>query len=499
MNTDVQLLLDDKSNMINYRGGKWNISSDVRWFGGTSTSPQFASDDGTNTTDALHFLDVTFEGTSIAFIGNTPSAQQSQNVTVTIDSGASYNSSYGDPSPPNYLQWYQSPLLADGKHKITLERVVGTSLDFVVITAGPKTVFDATSKIVVDDNNPEIKYSGSWARSEDPFISSENPGGFPFHNGTHQSSTPGDTATFKFAGSSIAVYGIFSWAQTGSLSVTYSLDGGSTANTYSVTPATPEFINQRRQCQNYLLFSNDSLGKGNHTLVIDITQVNGLTFSMDYLTYTPSFSAIILKPDLTQLPPTTSPAPMKSSEAPPVGAVVGAVIGTLVFLSVIIFTLLILRRQRARAEGDIPSKHFSRGSSYDTDPIDNPDPPMVQHIQRSRSLDLTAPGTSLPPPEPRPSSSHIPNIPHRLIRADKLSPPTPPSEGTGLTHRQREIQRRMQELDSLIIEQGRPSQSGDNTGDAARQIAQLRTQIDELVQENAILGGLPPPAYELMS
>ncbi|KAF8873758.1 hypothetical protein BD779DRAFT_1664328 [Infundibulicybe gibba] len=364
MGNDVQVILDDKSSLFNYSGGKWTVHSDVRWLGGTSTYPQFAD----TSAGTFGSLDVTFQGTGITFIGNTPATSQSQNVTVTIDGGASYNSSYGDPHPQNYLQWYQSPVLPDGTHKITLDGVAGTSVDFALITAGPKTPFDTSQKILVDDDNPEIKYNGSWTRNGDPFVSSENPNGRPVHNGTHQSSTPGDTATFNFAGTSAAVYGIFSWTKTGSMSVTYTLDGVPTVNTYSVTPTTPEYINGLRQHQNYLLFSNDSLPTGPHALVINVTKSDGLVFVMDYITYSPSFTSLDTKPDLTQTSPTSSATSSKAKSGPPVGAIVGAIIGAIALLAVIAAVFLVLRRRKQRHDGGERPTRITPNTSYKIDP-----------------------------------------------------------------------------------------------------------------------------------
>ncbi|KAF8869286.1 hypothetical protein BD779DRAFT_762674 [Infundibulicybe gibba] len=357
MSNELLLILDEKSNLIKYGGGKWSVHADARWSGGTSTWPQFAID----TQGAFGSLELTFQGTSIAFIGNTPPTKQSQNITVTIDGGNPYNTSYNDPHPQNYLQWYQSPILPDGTHKLTLDGIAGTSVDFAVISAGPKTPLDSNQKVIVDDDSPEIQYSGKWTRNMDPFVCSENPNGFPFHNGTHQSVLAGDVASFRFAGTTVAVFGIFSWTNTGSLAVTYTLDGSLVVNTYSVTPATPEFINGLRQHQNYLLFSNDGLSAGNHTLVINVTQVNGLVFSMDYITYTPSFSSLDLKPDLTQSLPSPSSKPSSVDKGPPVGAIIGAIVGALVLICAVLVLFIISRRRRKE---NLPSKVVSPDGPY---------------------------------------------------------------------------------------------------------------------------------------
>ena len=142
-----------------------------------------------------------FVGTSIAFTGNTPPASLSQSIIVTIDSGTPYNTSYMDPIPQTYIQWYQSPTLAEGNHIIKVERVDETSLDYATIAVGQNTPLSG-KKIIVDNDDSAIHYSGSWTRNTDEFFSGGDSKGHPFRNSTHRSTTPGDTITFLFSGQS---------------------------------------------------------------------------------------------------------------------------------------------------------------------------------------------------------------------------------------------------------------------------------------------------------
>ena len=70
-------------------------------------------------------------------------------------------------------------------------------------------------------------------------------------------------------GTSVIVYGIFSWAQIGNLTATYTLDGTSTTGTYFVTTSSPQFTKKFEEESNYILFSSDPLSAGGHTLVIN--------------------------------------------------------------------------------------------------------------------------------------------------------------------------------------------------------------------------------------
>jgi len=140
-----------------------------------------------------------FSGTSIAFTGNTPEATRSQSIMVTIDGGTPYNTSYMDPIPQTYIQWYQSPTLAGGKHTIKVDGIDGTSLDYATITVAQDTPLSG-KKIIVDNEDSTIHYSGSWTRNINEFIAIKVPKGRPFQNSTHRSTTPGDTITFLFSG-----------------------------------------------------------------------------------------------------------------------------------------------------------------------------------------------------------------------------------------------------------------------------------------------------------
>ena len=170
-------------------------------------------------------------------------------------------------------------------------------------------------------------------------------------------------------GTSVTVYGIFSWAKIGSLTANYTLDGTSMPQTYSVTTSSPQFMQNYGDEFNYILFSSDTIAAGNHTLVINITQCVNQTFILDYITYTPSFSTLASMPNLTNLPTTafqSGPSSTTSSGFPfsvtngsqvsqsnierkkiPISAIVGGILGGSLFFLLIGFLLGYLRRNRA--------------------------------------------------------------------------------------------------------------------------------------------------------
>lgn len=110
-----------------------------------------------------------------------------------------------DPTPQSYLQWYQSPTLSEGKHTIHVDGLAGTALDYATITVGQNTSLSG-KKIIVDNDDPAVHYSGNWIRNTSEFVPGGIPKGLPFRNSTHRSTTPGDTITFLFTGRSHTVW-----------------------------------------------------------------------------------------------------------------------------------------------------------------------------------------------------------------------------------------------------------------------------------------------------
>ena len=138
-------------------------------------------------------------GTSVAFFGITPSASSSQTLTISIDGGNPTNTTYNDPNPPSYRQWYQSPTLAEGSHNISISHLAGTSLDFAIVTVGQDTPL-AKQVAIVDNENPAITFQGNWTQNNASFYSSQILFGLPFQNTTQDSTTIGDSLTFLFTG-----------------------------------------------------------------------------------------------------------------------------------------------------------------------------------------------------------------------------------------------------------------------------------------------------------
>ncbi|KAG6836730.1 hypothetical protein H0H93_004393 [Arthromyces matolae] len=285
------IVLDDTTSQMSLgnSGGpgdnnQWVRVDGAQFYGGSSIYPPFAGNSaGTGDSGDYGTLSITFQGelilvtnclgTSIAFIGNTPPSWLSQDIYVSIDGGAAYQTWYSDPSPPSARQWYQSPMLSDGQHTLVITHIAGTSVDMIMITAGSNTPLSGQT-LIVDDNDGAIAYSGSWTHKTGTYTAITTPTTHePYRNATHQATSPGATATFTF---------------TGSTTVTYTLDSSSSTQVYTVTSDTPNY-----KVAEIELWSSGTISAGQHTLKIQLTSAsNGALFSLDYLLYTSSLNSI---------------------------------------------------------------------------------------------------------------------------------------------------------------------------------------------------------------
>ncbi|KIK60515.1 hypothetical protein GYMLUDRAFT_102292, partial [Collybiopsis luxurians FD-317 M1] len=249
-------------------------------------------------------------GTSISFVGNTPSQNSPTWFLAGIDSNEPYNCTFPIAGQTQlYTQWYQTPILDDGLHIVNLSSIA-VDLDYVLITPGMTTPLKE-STIVVDDTDQELIYKGNgWNTTTNEVMVCFNGcvNGLPLGNGTHRTRTVGDGLKFMFAGTSISVYGVFDWTATGSVSLDFTLDNQTTSNDVIVPPGN----NPMQKTQNYQFYSAPNLTAGNHTLFITVTQSLGnQTFIFDFLTYQPSFDSLATKPNFNSSP-SQAPSPRAS-------------------------------------------------------------------------------------------------------------------------------------------------------------------------------------------
>lgn len=157
------------------------------------------------------------------------------------------------------------------------------------------------------------------------------------------------------------MYCVFKWNATGSISIDFTLDGQTTSSSLFVPSGTTSSHTETPQ---YLFFSAGDIEAGNHTLLMNVTQaVGSQSFAFDYLTYQPSFSTLVNKPNFnSSLSTSTSSATSSSASSTAtssstsvastmkgnhVGAIVGGVVGGLaLILAGILFLMCRGRKQK---------------------------------------------------------------------------------------------------------------------------------------------------------
>ncbi|KAF9481617.1 hypothetical protein BDN70DRAFT_803024 [Pholiota conissans] len=340
----LSVIVDDsRTDLFVFGPLEWTRTNLPEWFNSTSQSANFALDPGSQ----LGTVQMKFEGTSVAFFGNTPPGTgASQTFSVSIDGSAPYNTTYGDPNPPTYRQWYQSPILEEGTHNIAISNIAGASVDYAVITPGVDTPL-ARTLIIADNDDPGFNYTGRWRRSQEPFNSGPQPDGNPYHNTTHQTTYVGDFFTYRFSGSSAAIYGIFTWSNIGLIELEFTLDGQSLSQTYRVSPNSPQFISELGQQQNFLFYSYDVLPAGDHTLTVNLTACENQTFEFDYVTYAPSFATLGTMPNLVNSSSTIDMQQAMSKNGH-LGIIAAAIGGSIIVL--LLGIILFMWRRRAKSK-----------------------------------------------------------------------------------------------------------------------------------------------------
>ncbi|KAJ7582383.1 hypothetical protein C8J56DRAFT_792867, partial [Mycena floridula] len=277
-------------------------------------------------------------------------------LNVTIDGDGPNHASTIQPPALGLAKWYQSPTLEDGAHSITIEPLLNTfiSVDYMLVAVGENTSLLGRT-LAVDDLYDEIEYGGNWKAK----LADDAEFGETFQSTSHQTSTPGSSLTFTYAGSNMTVYGTFQWVQSGSFDlVAYVDDGPPLTQTFSGIPHSgwqPHFP----------LFSTGNLDPGQHTVTVELSKCVNQTLVFDYILYTPSFSTLASMPSMTPR--------ITSTKKPAVSVIIGSVIGGLVLLGLFcLFFIWRKRIQKRRARDTLPAymesmalKPFPGGASRD--------------------------------------------------------------------------------------------------------------------------------------
>ncbi|KAG6904763.1 hypothetical protein DXG01_007327 [Tephrocybe rancida] len=339
----------------------WNSYQLRGYVGGTliKNVPSFSS-----------YLNFMFSGIGVSFYGSDANYNETRyNATlpeviptqVFID-----NVKFGTPITivTTMGRWYQSPTLSDGPHNLTLLGLPHVVLDYILVSAGDITPLSG-QQLLVDDGDPAISYSGNWFHNTSVVFIDTRPDQVFVGNSSRQTSSLGASATFEFTGTSVSIFGI-SNSGTDSISVNFTLDDG-TPSTHVFSVVSPPNTNLR-------WFDSSSLAPGDHTLRLEIVAVHSgdCLFTLDYITYSPSFenlatkfatSSIIISPPTstttfgntgttigTGTPTESVPAAVRKSHTTDV--LIGAIIGSLMFLILTFLVWWIRRRSRTQMKHD---------------------------------------------------------------------------------------------------------------------------------------------------
>ncbi|EIW77843.1 hypothetical protein CONPUDRAFT_75625 [Coniophora puteana RWD-64-598 SS2] len=205
------------------------------------------------------------------------------------------------------------------------------------------------SAVTVDDRSPLISYSGStaWAQG----------GASPeYHNTTSGSYHYGDTATFTFTGTWVAVYGTVGWVSVNGLpTTTFTLDGNESINFQGPNATLAQY--------RYQMYSSSILNGAEHTLVINNTSPTQAPSQiwLDFIEYMPLMPQQASSVSCTQ---TSSPQISTTinkhhgtSTAALAGGIASGVGGAIIL---ILSCLLFLQRYRKKREKQQIEEHTPR-------------------------------------------------------------------------------------------------------------------------------------------
>ncbi|KAJ7717018.1 hypothetical protein B0H16DRAFT_448431 [Mycena metata] len=127
----------------------------------------------------------------------------------------------------------------------------------------------SSNVVIVDDRNPLITYSGSWAQAG---------GSIEFDSTTTCSTKEGSSASFTFTGTSVTVYSTLAAQKTPNVTMSFAVDT-TTTGTFTVPSLTSDVHHQS-------IWASPILENGTHTLVITQTEAqSACVVYLDYILY----------------------------------------------------------------------------------------------------------------------------------------------------------------------------------------------------------------------
>ncbi|KAF9036259.1 hypothetical protein BJ165DRAFT_627513 [Panaeolus papilionaceus] len=309
-----------------------------------------------------------------------------------------------------YREFYSTPNLTEGTHTIRFQICEWQELDLGLVRVGRHTPLHGKT-LLVDDSDSQVEYSGiGWSRNGSIFEGLYPQLFDPMLKTSHETASQGDMITFRFYGTSVSLWGFFSWMRTSNIVVVYTLDGRSEQRSYPVTD-----YDTRREALHFPFYSAKDLTPSHHVLTANVTGIQNTTFRFDYITYEPSFANFASMPDipLGPAPVASSPLPDPAitasvkQKSPLVGKIVGGFIGGFLLVGLVLFVLVRLqfkRRQQGIKRGRLVTRTtritpFSlTGDSGRNQPrttnADMTEVPTAPHVRDHRLVI----GTRPPPP-----------------------------------------------------------------------------------------------------
>ncbi|KDQ23755.1 hypothetical protein PLEOSDRAFT_1114115 [Pleurotus ostreatus PC15] len=182
----------------------------------------------------------------------------------------------------------------------------------------------SSRSVIIDNADAQIQYSPGWRASGSPN---------EYKRTTSNTETRGASFTFKFVGTSVAVYGTLDSVTLPN--TTYVLDGGNPFAFFGRP--------QPRVQYQQVFYTSPALPYAEHTLVGSCADEGGRVI-LDYLL----IEIPLELPTSTSLPTPTSAVPVTvdSKPTPPTTAIVGGVLGGLLLLMTILASYLWYRQSR---------------------------------------------------------------------------------------------------------------------------------------------------------
>ncbi|RDB31128.1 hypothetical protein Hypma_000069 [Hypsizygus marmoreus] len=200
---------------------------------------------------------------------------------IIIDNVSEHRSQNSYVSPGSAGQRYTSPLLPSGTHSLSAGNIYGASIDYTIVQAGEKGPL--VSYAVDEDGTVHVGEGAGWTRREAQFIATDDP---------------------KMGGTRRRRQTLWVRAQ------------GFCLPTYAISPSSPEYTSGTLQRENTLLFLNDSLAPGDHTLTLEVATAVNISLVLDYFVYEAAFVSVGVMPNLTaEAPMTTSSSSVGSSSS----------------------------------------------------------------------------------------------------------------------------------------------------------------------------------------